>query len=131
MACDVCAWVCACVLWTAAALLEMPVMDYMQHIRLMQDTKAQTHALVTAIPHTATYADAMVKLDTRRVHRWGCDHWSHNALPTLCGTGGGGWQEQGKPRAGSDVVSKAVEDLAALVIGVDHVVLLLAVYKWW
>ena len=53
-----------------AELLEMSVVDYMQHIRLMQDTKAQTHALVTAIPQTATYLDAMNKLDARHVHRY-------------------------------------------------------------
>ena len=51
-------------------LLEMTVLDYIQVIRLSQDTLSQTHALVTAIPDTATYADAMAKLAARRVHRW-------------------------------------------------------------
>jgi len=51
-------------------LLEMPVMDYMQHIRLTQNTSARTtKALVIAIPSTATFMDAATKLDVLHVHR--------------------------------------------------------------
>ena len=48
----------------------MTVIDYMQHIRLTQNaTLRVTKALVIAIPITATYMDAMNKLDTLHVHR--------------------------------------------------------------
>ena len=45
-------------------------MDYMQHIRLTQNTSARTtKALVIAIPSTATFMDAATKLDVLHVHR--------------------------------------------------------------
>ena len=60
----------SCVVLQRTALLEMTVIDYMQHIRLTQNaTLRVTKALVIAIPITATYMDAMNKLDTLHVHR--------------------------------------------------------------
>ena len=54
-----------------AALLEMSVIDYMQHIRLNQNSTLRvTKALVIAIPTTATYMDALNKLDMLKVHRF-------------------------------------------------------------
>ncbi len=76
--------VCLC-----TALLEMPVLDYIQHIRLTQNASARTtKALVIAIPATATFMDAAIKLDMLKVHRSGpgpghlC--WAEHALPALC-----------------------------------------------
>lgn len=49
-------------------------MDYMQHIRLTQNTSARTtKALVIAIPSTATFMDAATKLDVLHVHRCECE----------------------------------------------------------
>lgn len=70
-----------------AALLEMPVMDYMQHIRLTQNTSARTtKALVIAIPSTATFMDAATKLDVLHVHRCVCEEHAtvkHSAIDGL------------------------------------------------
>jgi CBS-domain-containing membrane protein len=57
--------------WFAESL-EMPVIEFMQRIRLAQDTRSGhriTKALVCAIPATATYAAALKKLASLHVHR--------------------------------------------------------------
>jgi hypothetical protein len=49
----------------------MEVLEFMQHVRLAQHTSAKsTHALVIAVPTTATYFDALIKMDSQHVHRY-------------------------------------------------------------